>query len=324
MRPCSHGLAPAHVAPPPFAALAEALYVPLPVFLQREHACSAPRAQQAPPYSAWIGCPSLKFHADWLVSLPLPFQPSGARRGDRPLERERRRQRRRKWPASSVPADTMLPLSLLKTAQNHPMLVELKNGETYNGHLVSCDNWMNINLREVICTSRVSALCPRVCAHHLEALRWGWSGRQRAWGQRGQGCTWTRGLLSLSILAHKWGEGLSLALVGGIDGVPPSAQHSWPARGGACGRCGAPCALDFAPVRAPPRWVLSWPAGLSCCVSVGRPPGYKSLLWAHPFLPPASSAFSPGCGQAIVVWPWAVQATRGRGQPSGPGLLFTS
>uniref|UniRef100_H2ZAV0 U6 snRNA-associated Sm-like protein LSm4 n=1 Tax=Ciona savignyi TaxID=51511 RepID=H2ZAV0_CIOSA len=48
----------------------------------------------------------------------------------------------------------MLPLSLLKTAVNHPMLVELKNGETYNGHLVSCDNWMNINLREVICTSR--------------------------------------------------------------------------------------------------------------------------------------------------------------------------
>ncbi|WAR23696.1 LSM4-like protein, partial [Mya arenaria] len=48
----------------------------------------------------------------------------------------------------------MLPLSLLRTAVNHPMLVELKNGETYNGHLVSCDNWMNINLREVICTSR--------------------------------------------------------------------------------------------------------------------------------------------------------------------------
>ena len=33
-------------------------------------------------------------------------------------------------------------------------LVELKNGETYNGHLISCDNWMNISLREVICTSR--------------------------------------------------------------------------------------------------------------------------------------------------------------------------
>jgi len=48
----------------------------------------------------------------------------------------------------------MLPLTLLRTAQSHPILVELKNGETYNGHLVSCDNWMNINLREVICTSR--------------------------------------------------------------------------------------------------------------------------------------------------------------------------
>ena len=37
---------------------------------------------------------------------------------------------------------------------NREQLIELKNGETYNGHLVSCDNWMNISLREVICTSR--------------------------------------------------------------------------------------------------------------------------------------------------------------------------
>ncbi|KAK3270720.1 hypothetical protein CYMTET_20896 [Cymbomonas tetramitiformis] len=48
----------------------------------------------------------------------------------------------------------MLPLSLLKTATGHPMLVELKNGETYNGHLVNCDTWMNLHLREVICTSK--------------------------------------------------------------------------------------------------------------------------------------------------------------------------
>ena len=34
------------------------------------------------------------------------------------------------------------------------MLVELKNGETYNGHLVNCETWMNIHLREVICTSK--------------------------------------------------------------------------------------------------------------------------------------------------------------------------
>ena len=32
--------------------------------------------------------------------------------------------------------------------------VELKNGETYNGHLVNCDSWMNIRLREVVCTAR--------------------------------------------------------------------------------------------------------------------------------------------------------------------------
>merc|ERR1712080_362788 len=50
--------------------------------------------------------------------------------------------------------NTMLPLSLLSAAKNSPMLVELKNGETYNGILVSSDNWMNISLKDVICTSR--------------------------------------------------------------------------------------------------------------------------------------------------------------------------
>eukprot|EP00545_Synedropsis_sp_CCMP1620_P010335 CAMPEP_0119005730 /NCGR_PEP_ID=MMETSP1176-20130426/1897_1 /TAXON_ID=265551 /ORGANISM="Synedropsis recta cf, Strain CCMP1620" /LENGTH=178 /DNA_ID=CAMNT_0006957571 /DNA_START=122 /DNA_END=659 /DNA_ORIENTATION=+ len=48
----------------------------------------------------------------------------------------------------------MLPLSLLKCATGSPLLVELKSGETYNGRLVSCDAWMNMNLREVICTSK--------------------------------------------------------------------------------------------------------------------------------------------------------------------------
>ncbi|CAN0582230.1 unnamed protein product, partial [Ectocarpus sp. 12 AP-2014] len=48
-----------------------------------------------------------------------------------------------------------LPLSLLKTAQGQPMLVELKNGDTYNGRLDNCDSWMNIKLKDVIFTSRV-------------------------------------------------------------------------------------------------------------------------------------------------------------------------
>ncbi|KAL9712214.1 RNA processing protein [Leucoagaricus gongylophorus] len=47
----------------------------------------------------------------------------------------------------------MLPLSLLTAAQNKPMLVELKNGETFNGHLINCDNFMNITLREVYQTN---------------------------------------------------------------------------------------------------------------------------------------------------------------------------
>lgn len=35
------------------------------------------------------------------------------------------------------------------------MLVELKNGETLNGHLIQCDTWMNLTLREVVQTSPV-------------------------------------------------------------------------------------------------------------------------------------------------------------------------
>jgi len=38
------------------------------------------------------------------------------------------------------------------------MLVELKNGETLNGHLVTCDTWMNLTLKEVVQTSPVSLL----------------------------------------------------------------------------------------------------------------------------------------------------------------------
>jgi small nuclear ribonucleoprotein (snRNP)-like protein len=53
---------------------------------------------------------------------------------------------------SSFPVQ--LPLSLLRTAQGHPMLVELKNGDTYNGRLEQCDSWMNVKLLEVIWTSR--------------------------------------------------------------------------------------------------------------------------------------------------------------------------
>lgn len=48
---------------------------------------------------------------------------------------------------------SQLPLGLLNAAQGHPMLVELKNGETLNGHLVNCDTFMNLTLKEVVQTS---------------------------------------------------------------------------------------------------------------------------------------------------------------------------
>jgi hypothetical protein len=43
--------------------------------------------------------------------------------------------------------------SLIVTRTFPAQLVELKNGETFNGHLINCDNFMNITLREVYQTS---------------------------------------------------------------------------------------------------------------------------------------------------------------------------
>ncbi|CCF75361.2 U6 snRNA-associated Sm-like protein LSm4 [Babesia microti strain RI] len=48
----------------------------------------------------------------------------------------------------------VLPLTLLRTAQGHPMLVELKNGETCSGILTTCDGFMNLHMRNVVRTSR--------------------------------------------------------------------------------------------------------------------------------------------------------------------------
>ena len=53
----------------------------------------------------------------------------------------------------STNAYSQLPLGLLNAAQGSPMLVELKNGETLNGHLTNCDTWMNLTLKEVVQTS---------------------------------------------------------------------------------------------------------------------------------------------------------------------------
>ena len=46
-----------------------------------------------------------------------------------------------------------LPLQLLRAGMRQPMMIELKNGETYNGHLTGCDDRMNVHLEGVTCTS---------------------------------------------------------------------------------------------------------------------------------------------------------------------------
>lgn len=46
-----------------------------------------------------------------------------------------------------------LPLTLLRASTGHPVLVELKNGDTYSGVLVSIDSWMNMNLADAVRTS---------------------------------------------------------------------------------------------------------------------------------------------------------------------------
>ncbi|KAF5095623.1 hypothetical protein D0Z00_003069 [Geotrichum galactomycetum] len=61
----------------------------------------------------------------------------------------------------------MLPLSLLNAAIGQPMLVELKSGETLNGHLVSCDTWMNLVLKEVIVTSPDGASFTKVPEYYV-------------------------------------------------------------------------------------------------------------------------------------------------------------
>ena len=48
----------------------------------------------------------------------------------------------------------MLPTELLKTAVNHTMSVELKNGETYAGLLVGIDKFMNLHMRDIVASDK--------------------------------------------------------------------------------------------------------------------------------------------------------------------------
>ena len=61
----------------------------------------------------------------------------------------------------------VLPLTLLRSAPNHPILVELKSGEAYSGVLAEFDGWMNIHLRVAVLTSKVGVRFWRVPACYI-------------------------------------------------------------------------------------------------------------------------------------------------------------
>ncbi|KAK2956279.1 putative LSM domain protein [Blattamonas nauphoetae] len=48
----------------------------------------------------------------------------------------------------------LFPQDVLRGSLNSPVMIEVKNGETYNGVLMSCDFRMNIVLKDAVCTSR--------------------------------------------------------------------------------------------------------------------------------------------------------------------------
>ena len=47
----------------------------------------------------------------------------------------------------------IFPSDVLRNALKSPVSIELKNGVTYNGKLMSVDKWMNADLHDVISTS---------------------------------------------------------------------------------------------------------------------------------------------------------------------------
>ena len=57
--------------------------------------------------------------------------------------------------AGALPGCVFTDKSALCGVSLWAQLLELKNGDTYNGTLVNCDSYMNMNLKGVICTSRV-------------------------------------------------------------------------------------------------------------------------------------------------------------------------
>ena len=108
------------------------------------------------------------------------------------------------------------------------MLVELKNGETLNGHLVNCDTWMNLTLKEVVQTSPEGDKFVRLAEVYV----------------RGNNVRSLQG----HILAKSGGAN------GAADQIPESARRDRRAGQGAAAASASARRAERARPRAPRRW----------------------------------------------------------------------
>uniref|UniRef100_A0A8C9IAB7 U6 snRNA-associated Sm-like protein LSm4 n=1 Tax=Piliocolobus tephrosceles TaxID=591936 RepID=A0A8C9IAB7_9PRIM len=200
----------------------------------------------------------------------------------------------------------MLPLSLLKTAQNHPMLVELKNGETYNGHLVSCDNWMNINLREVICTSRDGDKFWRMpeCYIRGSTIKYLRIPDEIIDMVKEEVVAKGRGRGGLQQQKQQKGRGMGGA---GRGGSPIHSGHTW---GGRTATRGIP----------PSRGWPSWLVPLQHCLGASRPSRAPLLVFGHE---PRPSQRSPETWDSVLLSLRLLVVLRAH-QVTSPSLSFPS
>lgn len=102
-----------------------------------------------------------------------------------------------------------LPLTLLRASTGHPVLVELKNGDTYSGVLVSIDSWMNLNLADAVRTSAEGDAfwsVPQVYIRGNTVKYVGHIGERSAKGQGGEkGCARVRLWCVFRLRVPFWG-----------------------------------------------------------------------------------------------------------------------
>ncbi len=77
---------------------------------------------------------------------------------------------------SSSADSVSVPVKLLHEAEGHPIIVEIKSGDLYRGHLDASEDSMNVHLSSVIHTARNGQI--------KKCVRESWCGRAGWWWLR--------------------------------------------------------------------------------------------------------------------------------------------